>query len=632
MTDGMPPVYLDRLTLGAVLHVVRCRPRLRSVILLDDPRGSGRVWRRLLLLGGIRCEVAEFFAGHLRTADGESVYFAARRIANRAALTAAEQIVSGGFIGALNARFGRNTLQLFIARHLARHVEEWVSRILVVRGLSTGAHVLLRRPTRFNAGVLLEVAPDVSRTYHADPVREWWDLLKDVGLSLLRNMWRFTVVARPRGHGVVPPSQGALLVMQEDSVRNRGDLRNQLHFLERDMGHAAFETYVIMAPRDAQFDNDVPCAIPGVTTLPFETLGRARAEFRRHPCLRRVARERRWILARLWRAGSYAEFYFLVQTWSLLFQAQLWAGTFLKFGVKCLVSKEPHTRVGDAVQIIAPELGVSTVALQYSNLGFVAPVMMSTADTFVVFSDAYRAVFESHGIGPARFVANGYLYGGVERLVRERATAHRQRLEQRGAQFVIGYFDESVQHDRWGAVHMQDHLHELHALARLVVASGDVGVIVKSQFMRNSPSALYPTDPLLAEAMATGRYLEVRDGAHRNDVYPAEVALAADVCIGHKFGATATLEAASAGARTLLIDGHRVRTAWDSVYAQADVLFDDIDQALSAMRSYRSAPASRPSLGDWTLIRAVLDPPLEDDALVRTRRMIRRCLQGEKAS
>jgi len=631
MTDRGALLYLDRLTFRSVLHVARRRGRVRHVTLLDAPSGAGRFWQGVLALAGVPCQVADFFAGHLKTGDGESVYFAARRVANHAALAAAAQLVAGPVLGPLNASSSRNTVQLFIARHLARHIEEWVSRILVVRSLETagGAHLLIRRPRRFPVGVLSEVAPEIHREYYDDPVREWSAFVGDVGMALLRNVWRFTHVRWPVSphRSAKPMVRPALLVMQEESLRNRNTLRNQLHFIDRDANQAPFETFVLMAPRAALFDNEQPCLLKGVTVLPYESMGRALAEFRRHPCLRRVARDRRRILINLWRVESYSEFYCLIQVWLLLFHAQLLAGTFLKFGIRCFLTKEP--RVGDAAQLVAAEVGVTTVALQYSNTPFVSPGMMSTADVFLVFSDAYRAVFESAGIGPGRFVVNGYLYDGVAPFVRSKAREHRRHLEQHGARFVICYFDESVQHDRWGVISTHDHLSELHALARLVVASGDVGVIVKSQFMRNSPSAVYRSDALLAEAVRTGRYLEVREGVHRNDVYPTEVALAADICIGHKFGATAALEAAAAGSRALLIDAHGVVTEWDRVYATSDVVVGDIWQAIAAIEQFRAETGARSSLGNWDGIRAVLAPALPEDALTRTRQVILDSLSRE---
>ena len=74
----------------------------------------------------------------------------------------------------------------------------------------------------------------------------------------------------------------------------------------------------------------------------------------------------------------------------------------------------------------------------------------------------------------------------------------------------------------------------------------DIGLVVKSQFRRNSPSALYPHCAELKAAMATGRYLELVNGSQRNIVFPAEAAMISDMVIGHLIGGTAPLEAGTA--------------------------------------------------------------------------------------
>ncbi len=47
----------------------------------------------------------------------------------------------------------------------------------------------------------------------------------------------------------------------------------------------------------------------------------------------------------------------------------------------------------------------------------------------------------------------GYPFDGSFALVHERARARRTRMREAGAEFVVCYFDESVQDDKYGLVH-----------------------------------------------------------------------------------------------------------------------------------------------------------------------------------
>lgn len=255
-------------------------------------------------------------------------------------------------------------------------------------------------------------------------------------------------------------------------------------------------------------------------------------------------------------------------------------------------------------------------------MGFVATGMMSTADKYLIFSDMYRELYQTDYIMPKDFLATGYIFDGVADIVREKASKHRDSLNAAGARFVICYFDESVQNDRWGMVSRVDHLGELHALANAVLGDPEFGMVVKSQFSRNTPSQLYPTDDLIQAAMATGRYLELVAGTHRNNIYPTEAALVADLCIGHKFGATAALEAAIAGVRTVLLDTYGMKTLWDAVYAQANIQFKTMESLLGAISCYRSGAVEHQTIGDWRPILHYFDAYQDGMAVSRLRNVI----------
>jgi hypothetical protein len=243
----------------------------------------------------------------------------------------------------------------------------------------------------------------------------------------------------------------------------------------------------------------------------------------------------------------------------------------------------------------------------------------------------YKALYQTEDIAPREFIPTGYLYDGVASLVREKAQKHREGLMRSGATFIACYFDESVQNDRWGLVSREDHLGELHTLAKAVLSDPTFGIIMKSQFSRNTPSRLYSTDEIILAAKATGRYLELVEGQHRNDIYPTEAALVADLCISHKFGATAALETAIAGVRTVLLDPYGIKTLWDDLYAQADIEYESIDTLMVAIHRYRAGHADKKALGDWSPILSHFDPYRDGQSTCRLRTVIENAVQNARS-
>jgi len=284
--------------------------------------------------------------------------------------------------------------------------------------------------------------------------------------------------------------------------------------------------------------------------------------------------------------------------------------------------RESYYSFSDAMQLVASDLGITTVAYQYSNMGFTSMAMLTTADKLLIFSKMYEENYKVNGISPKEFVSVGYLYNDIPNIVRKKAIAHRDILSRAGAKFIVCYLDESVQHDRWGLVSKNDHLHEIHSLARIILTDPTFGVVIKSQFMWNTPSNLYPNDAIISAAKASGRYLELADGIHRNDIYPAEAALVADLCIGHKFGATAALEAAIAGVRTVLLDCYGTKTNWDDLYAQEDIEYQTMEQILKKIELYRRGNVAQ-TLGDWSSILHHFDPYQDGSAVKRLGNTVR---------
>ena len=278
-------------------------------------------------------------------------------------------------------------------------------------------------------------------------------------------------------------------------------------------------------------------------------------------------------------------------------------------------------RAADAMQLIAPTLDIVTLSYQYSNIPYAVPCMMTTADVMLTFSRRYDERWTHDGIRPQSFVNIGYIFDSSFRVVRDRARACRSKLEEAGAKFIICYFDESVQHDKYGLISDQDHRDEILALAQLVLNDPCVGLVVKTQFMHNSPQRFGELNDALALARGTGRYVELSHGVHRNIIFPSEAALSADITIGHAVGGTAPLEAALAGGRCILLNPYDW-VVTDTRHAQADIVYPSMTVALEAIHKYRKGDPDLACLGDWSAIVGQFDPFRDGRAGHRLRKLL----------
>ncbi len=621
-------VYLDELTLSALYRLIRIR-NLTNIIVLEALKPRQRLWRWLLAKKGVNVVEASFFAGHLKTYEGESVYLSARRLSGQIALAAAREVVESEIkLQRLNNSYRRNTIRLFIAKQLHMHIEYWTTRALVAQVLcKTGrAAIWLKKPTLFNEGLLSETLPGVEFRFYRSAgiaslklVMLWFlDIARDIKLIFAfgHHQKKYSVPARSQ--------KPSVLMLQEDNLRAERRLRGQPHWVDISNPLDTFDTFLIEL-RSSKFsiaEDASQLSKAGVKILPTSTFRYALQAMRNNKTVIKVRRDRRTIIRAVFRVPGFDRKFFCLRIAALLRQAELMGALALWLNTKVFLIRETYYSFADAMQLVAADLNITTIAYQYSNLGSVSPIMLSTADQFLIFSDMYKSVYQADGIAPQEFLLGGYLYDGVADLVRVKAQRHRDILIRTGARFIVCYFDESVQHDRWGLVSKTDHLGELHALANAVISDTTFAVVVKSQFIHNSPSQLYPNDELIQTAKATGRYLELMEGVHRNDVYPTEAALVADLCIGHKFGATAALEAAIAGVRTVLLDTHGAKTPWDNIYNNADIEYKTMDSLMDAITGIRSGSKVYQTIGDWASILHHFDPYRNGEAVDRLRKVV----------
>ena len=155
--------------------------------------------------------------------------------------------------------------------------------------------------------------------------------------------------------------------------------------------------------------------------------------------------------------------------------------------------------------------------------------------------------------------------------------------------------------DLWAWKTKSEYLTEVEELCKFVLSNNDVGIIFKTQFVRNNPNNLFPDNQLIAEALSTNRIIFPWSGNHRNLILPCEIAMASNICIGDIVGGTASLEAALCGAQSIMIDSMRFGIKNRKIYYdQEGIVFKDFNSGLEAISQNRSEACTKKSIGDWS--------------------------------
>ena len=283
------------------------------------------------------------------------------------------------------------------------------------------------------------------------------------------------------------------------------------------------------------------------------------------------------------------------------------ASACLLLNVKTYLIKESYFHYSDAIQLLSKEIGVKTISYQYSNLGLRSPLMMSSSDVFLTFSRAYNSIFKYNSLGPKQIIPIGYSNQGIEKKLNTRIKKLKSFIKDLNVDFVVTFFDEAnAKSKKWSLIHEDNYKENIKLLSKKVINDEKIAIIVKTQFNQNIISNKFINDPIIIQAIKTGRLIEVFAGDKRNDVYPFEVASCSDICINHKLGATAALESIAINKRCLLIDPYHYKTEHDKIYNKKNIIYPSLSEALDAIDTYRNDCISGISndLGDWREIKS----------------------------
>ena len=211
---------------------------------------------------------------------------------------------------------------------------------------------------------------------------------------------------------------------------------------------------------------------------------------------------------------------------------------------------------------------------------------------------------------------NDYIFKGKFK----EAAKLRTELKSKGVKFIFALFDESHAPDYSISTEMMNGFYL--AFLNWLIREKEIGLVIKSKkpfILDGLPQIL----PILNKAKATGRciYLENEYGR-----MPLDAAAVSDMVVS--IGYSAMVESAIAGCRGVICDMTCLRSHDFYRWGFEQIIFDDLDRMLVALKKYVKDKESIPNLGDWSPFSDRLDPFMDGRAGERMGVYLRWILEG----
>ena len=288
----------------------------------------------------------------------------------------------------------------------------------------------------------------------------------------------------------------------------------------------------------------------------------------------------------------------------LLYRVSYWLAFYREFGVAVDFVREQG---GDrsAAQAIALDLhGGVQVGHQRSEWYGPPGTFLAMYPQHVFFTWHRRGLDDLHANGnrnECRLVSGySYDYAFADNIAFSRAG--RQQVCDAGATFVVALFDEAFGDDVHFSMKMVKTFYE-HFLGWLL-ADAQVGLILKPKklwWVRKFHPAIAE---IIQSCLKTGRCVVA---AEEQGSFPSCASGAADIAVG--FGISSPLiEAVLAGGRGVMCDLTHLEDYPIYKFGRGKLIFDDMQELISALKRFKSDRAAEPELGLFTRWLDFLDP------------------------
>lgn len=623
-------IYADRLNVLSFLRFL-CLFEGRCLLVLEDFNRWQRGFAGFLNLFGFDIRPAIFYVSDLRDEDGGDIYFSVLRSATPLSIEYAQEMVAKSpSLSRANVDFGIDNIVLHLARKIFYPIQDPLKYGRTARALhgEDGAVIICMESALFNSRLVTKQITNVRWVFYGRStllIRYCFHAV----IVVLKGIKRLIIprLRQPIHQFNPDTTKPAVLMLEEESINYDGAKRSQFDW-HIGQDNIAFNTILLR-----HFGQTTPIAdLEAMTARDIFILEAAR--YRQAKAIGRHCKKTAAAIAALNRCqrsilwelitSSPKKSWGLISVLFLLEHTKHMLCFMATYNIKAMLICELYFDHSDACHLAGHLSGAKIFARQYSALSMKTPHIMSTGDYFFIFAEHFKDTF-SHQTKPSyQPLVSGYSKTYKNPKIAKRAKAQRQDFKAKGIDFVIALFDETIEYHKWGWVNPQNHRQKMTKILEFLKTRPHVGLLVKTQFVRNLPSVIYPNDAVLNALKKSGQYVELISGTHRNIILPCEAALAADICIGHKAGATASLEAALCGTRSILLDSFNTKSDRDAIFARANIVFESLEAALEGIDEVIKNPHS--TVGDWSGIVDELSAP--EDKSVEIAEVLGKAVQS----
>jgi len=625
-----------------------------NIFILDtrNKKIVARVLEYFLIVIGFRISEKQFFTGTMADDDNESVMSKAFHVSVEYSYVWGKDILKNSrFLGKLAKKRGEALLLRRCTQPVMKLIMNIVSKVLV-------AHTCMKKDGYLRAYLIIEnqtlvrnfswvtIAPGLDMRFYKPyffksarkehyPQRKV-DYLKHTPLGgiLLFIYFLKTMIVILVSKRFIPElkesnTHGAksLLLLQDDDIDLGGALRSHPFWITLESLKPDYKIYILEEAFFLKLNQELDRALlasKNIFLLPVNFGFNIFSFFSCSIVLSLLKDFLKCVLTSFF--GSSQERFLMFSLGSVLCRAMVLSRLCKDLNVGLFMSCESYKLDSDAMHCFENELKITTLAYQYANIRVHTPAMMSSSHVMFSFSPLYHEVWGMLDSRPERYVDIGYVYSSSRSYVEPRARQLRIKLIQNGANFILVYFDENFSTGKYGFLHVNERYEILQLLLNQVCQDKTFGLIVKTQFMRNLPARLTDLIALRDKVLASGRYVELCEGSHRNNILPMEAALASDMTIGHYIGATASLESAVVGKRAIMVNSCRFKGMFGYLFERPHLLYTFWEEALEDLKKYRQGEPFYQDMGDWQPFIKQLDPFLDDKASQRIRTEIDRLM------
>ena len=382
----------------------------------------------ILTFFGIKVRELHFHLGDIEKSQNSSLYVKGVQLADALSTDLSKKVIENNYLSKLNHEFDRNTVQLRLAKCFMTELFPFCLKVILLQeDRETYTRQYIQKPYLLSWDYINDSAYFEGIDFYSEPFANLKGL-SNVAIRYLRVRLRIFYI-RFRSYiekTSVPTTDAAniILSLKEDSISSNQSNRNQQFWIEDSV---ADYTYYIL-DQSWKFSEFSSIKTFGNThSLPLGVVGRALRLHGQDRRLMKVSQSQFKNFLRVIVTGNTAGIFAFLNVLILLTKSIEIGSLALLVNANKYVFKETHGVDSDAIQLISNDLGVSTYAIQYSNLVEKNCWMYSTADKFLIFSERYKTIFSNEFFSPMDFIVTGYPYREVIKYVEKSATELEER-------------------------------------------------------------------------------------------------------------------------------------------------------------------------------------------------------------